>query len=316
MRELDEENARPERGQILSARVATLLDEEPRSLQRLSGGSKKGAYRVQLHDDSTVIAYVWDSAENYWPDGDGEREPFTSASGQQLFLGTHATLQALGVRTVEIVASDNGVTLVEDLVGGSLEQLIGTDPARGREGVARLQDILAVMHAATSDGVGKVGAPICDPLPCELIAYDRACRHLAEARLRRPEIPVALLDVLKDALAHVEPRTAGHALIHGELGPDHVFLDRHGAPVLIDIEGLMYFDVEWKHAFMAFRFGSMYELLRPAELDPARLRLYTLCLRLSLIAGPLRLLEGNFPHRAVMLAIADANLKAAVAFLP
>ncbi|MEU0751347.1 hypothetical protein ABZ476_33950, partial [Streptomyces albogriseolus] len=39
------------------------------------------------------------------------------------------------------------------------------------------------------------------------------------------------------------PRTE-HGLIHGELGPDHVLVDASGHPVLIDIEGAMFFDVE------------------------------------------------------------------------
>jgi aminoglycoside phosphotransferase (APT) family kinase protein len=40
------------------------------------------------------------------------------------------------------------------------------------------------------------------------------------------------------------------ALVHGELGPDHVLLDRRGEPVLIDIEGATYFDVEAEHVWM------------------------------------------------------------------
>jgi hypothetical protein len=34
-------------------------------VSRLPGGSKKGVYRLTLDDDSTVIVYIWDNAENY-----------------------------------------------------------------------------------------------------------------------------------------------------------------------------------------------------------------------------------------------------------
>ncbi|SFF58181.1 hypothetical protein SAMN05216251_12013 [Actinacidiphila alni] len=34
---------------------------------RLRGGSKKGVYRLTLDDGASVIVYIWDSAENYWP---------------------------------------------------------------------------------------------------------------------------------------------------------------------------------------------------------------------------------------------------------
>ena len=35
----------------------------------------------------------------------------------------------------------------------------------------------------------------------------------------------------------------GDELIHGELGPDHVLIDERGHPVIIDIEGVMFFDL-------------------------------------------------------------------------
>jgi hypothetical protein len=77
--------------------------------------------------------------------------------------------------------------------------------------------------------------------------------------------------------------------------------------VVVDIEGAMYFDVEWEHAFLRLRFGRHYESLRVSGLDERRMSLYTLALDLSLIEGPLRLLDGgDYPERELMLAIAAA----------
>ncbi|WP_256804859.1 MULTISPECIES: hypothetical protein [Frankia] len=39
-------------------------------------------------------------------------------------------------------------------------------------------------------------------------------------------------------------------------------------------------------------------------------------MHLSLVAGPLRLLDGDFPDRALMAGIAEHNLRAALAFVP
>ncbi|WP_425337761.1 hypothetical protein [Streptomyces novaecaesareae] len=47
-------------------------------------------------------------------------------------------------------------------------------------------------------------------------------------------------------------------------------------------------------------------------LDEDRLALYLLAQRLSLTAGPLRLLDGDFPDRAAMAAIAEHNLRQAL----
>jgi hypothetical protein len=94
-----------------------------------------------------------------------------------------------------------------------------------------------------------------------------------------------------------------------------VLVDRLGQPVLIDIEGLMFFDVEWEHVFLRLRFAEHYRWLHADGLDEQRLAFYMLAMRLSLVAGPLRLLDGDFPDREAMFAIAEHNLAQALAFL-
>ncbi|SCF65509.1 hypothetical protein GA0115254_109632 [Streptomyces sp. Ncost-T10-10d] len=47
-------------------------------------------------------------------------------------------------------------------------------------------------------------------------------------------------------------------------------------------------------------------------LDDDRIALYMLAQRLSLTAGPLRLLDGDFPNRAFMTGIAEYNLTKAL----
>ncbi|WP_367669682.1 hypothetical protein [Streptomyces sp. DT2A-34] len=47
-------------------------------------------------------------------------------------------------------------------------------------------------------------------------------------------------------------------------------------------------------------------------LDEDRLAFHLLAQRLSLTAGPLRLLDGDFPDRAFMAAVAEYNLNQAL----
>ncbi|MFH8553656.1 phosphotransferase [Streptomyces celluloflavus] len=155
-------------------------------------------------------------------------------------------------------------------------------------------------------------------VPCERRVLDRALRDLDEAAGREDRIAragAAFRDRLRELADRVSPRTE-YGLIHGELGPDHVLVDADGHPVLIDIEGLMYFDVEWEHVFLQLRFGDWYTALARPGLDPRRLDLYMLAMRLSLVAGPLRLLDGDFPDRASMRGIAEHNMNEALALLP
>jgi hypothetical protein len=77
----------------------------------------------------------------------------------------------------------------------------------------------------------------------------------------------------------------------------------------------MYFDVEWEHVFLRIRLHDAYRPLSVDGLDEDRLALYLLAQRLSLTAGPLRLLDGDFPGRRFMAGIAEHNLQQALRLL-
>lgn len=103
--------------------------------------------------------------------------------------------------------------------------------------------------------------------------------------------------------------------MHGELGGDHVLVTPAGEAVLIDIEGLTWFDVEWEHAWVRMRMETPYPELEPAGLDPDRLELYRYAQVLSLIEGPLRIATTDFPRRDWMRELAEWNITKALAAL-
>ncbi|WP_256356522.1 phosphotransferase family protein [Streptomyces sp. PKU-EA00015] len=237
-------------------------------------------------------------------------------------------MDGLGVRVPGVLLADDSrhrypadVAVVEDVAGGTLEALLKTDPARASNALSELAAMLDVMHRQHSQHYGRVDVlergDKASGNSCEQLVLERAIEDLAEAAERDPTIGSAAASLhnrLQELATRVAPRTQ-HGLIHGELGPDHVLVDASGHPVLIDIEGLMFLDVEWEHVFLQLRFGDQYPALSRPGLDSARLDLYMLAMRLSLVAGPLRLLDGNFPHRTVMQEIAEHNAKEALALL-
>jgi aminoglycoside phosphotransferase (APT) family kinase protein len=297
-------------------------------VQRLRGGSKKGVYRLGLSTGDTVIAYIWGDTENYWParpdgSGGGPGDPFTDASGSELFETASTLLGGLGIRTPQVYALDRSravhpsdFALVEDVAGDTLEARLDRAEPAAAQATARLGEALRVMHGHRGASFGRPGLPA-DGDSCEQIVLDRALRDLGEAAAREPRIAAAsepLEARLRELAAGLVPRRE-FALIHGELGPDHVLVDPAGKPVIIDIEGLMYFDLEWEHVFLRLRFGTDYRWLAADGLEQRRLASYELALYLSLVAGPLRLLDGDFPDRAPMLAIAEYNIGHALACL-
>jgi hypothetical protein len=304
------------------------------TVDRLQGGSKKGVYRLILDDESTAILYVWYAAENFWPapqDGLGEdpSNPFSDASGVDLFEASRACLDSIGVRTPQVYLLDRSgshypadIAIVEDIRGGTLEDRLQHDPLVAEPTMAGLRDTLQAMQQHRGRSLGKIALVSSGDAPqdrsCEQVVLDRALHHLAEAASRDErvaEVHEQLEETVHELAGAVLPREE-YTLIHGELGPDHVIVDELGDPVIIDIEGTMFFDVEWEHVFLQLRFGKYYRWLRADDLDDRRLRFYALALNLSLVAGPLRLLNGDSPARDLMREIAESALARVLTFLP
>lgn len=204
--------------------------------------------------------------------------------------------------------------MVEDVRGGSLEDLLRRDPQAAAGPLRELAEALRTMHAHPAPRHGKVAVVDNGGSAyggsCEEVVLERALADLAEAAARDARIAAvreALHDRLHTLAGAVRPRRRV-GLVHGELGPDHVLVDEHGHPALIDIEGLLYFDAEWEHVFLRQRFHDDYAALRAGGLDEDRLRLYRLAMHLSLVAGPLRLLDGDFPDPEFMRAIAEHSV--------
>jgi len=311
------------------ARAALGRNRTLESIARLAGGSRKGVYRLTMDDHTTAIAYLWAADENYWPEtanDNDDRDPFSPSAGLERYEAAHARLDHLGLRVPAVYLRDRSHTrypadlvVLEDFPGENLERLLGRDPAAATPTMEHLAADLDRMRHHLGPAYGKValvdaGGTSHWPT-CEQAVLDRAERCLAEAAGRDPRIAEArdrLDRRLHELAGAVRPR-AEYSVVHGELGMDHVLIDRDRRPVLIDIENLMYFDVEWEHVFLRIRLGAEYHRVATAGLDEARLAFYLLAQRLSLVAGPLRLLDGDFPDRAFMRAIAEHNLTEALA---
>jgi hypothetical protein len=298
------------------------------TVRRLAGGTRKGVYRLRLDDATTAIAYVWANSENYWPAAAGDNDhadPFCAGEGLYLFEAAHARLESLGLRVPAIYLIDRDRThypaelaIVEDFPGEDLEQLHERDPRAAEPVIARVADVLAALRECRAPRYGKVAwiedGGSSHGSSCETAALEFALNCLAEVARRDARAETARDRVearLRELAAAIHPR-AEYSLVHNELW-GHVLIDRQGRPVLIDIEDLMYFDVEWEHVFLKIRLHDDYRQLAVEGLDEDRIALYLLAQRLSLTAGPLRLLDGDFPDREFMQDIAEWNLNQVLA---
>lgn len=320
-------------GLARAARAALGGECKIREVTRLAGGTTKGVYRLAMDDGTTVIAYLWEDSENYWPQAPNENDaadPFSSGNSIDLFAAAHSRLASLGLRVPRVYLLDRDrdyhpadIAIVEDFPGENLLALRERDPVAAEPVLARLREALAAMRGYRGRAPGKVrlidaGGTSHWPTSEEaVLALGLRCVDEATERDRRiADNRERLKDRLRELAAAVRPR-AGHSVVHGELGLDHVLVDENGNPVIIDIEDLMYFDVEWEHAHMQVRLGRDWAAtVGVDDLDEDRLALCMLAQRLFLVAGPMRLLDGDFPDRAFMRGIIEHNLNQALALLP
>ncbi|MEV8442050.1 aminoglycoside phosphotransferase, partial [Actinosynnema sp. NPDC051121] len=119
------------------------------SVERLRGGTSKGVYRLGLADGTGAVVYVWHPDENYWPDAQ-------TGTGLSLFERAHDRLTAVGVRVPRLLLREPGgalgdVAVVEDVRGGTLEELTARDPGRAEVVLARLGSAVRAMHGHTAD---------------------------------------------------------------------------------------------------------------------------------------------------------------------
>ena len=311
------------------------LGSEPKikEVTRLAGGTTKGVYRLTMAGGPTVIAYLWEDSENYWPQAPNENDvadPFSSGNSIDLFATAHSRLASLGLRVPEIYLLDRDrayypadIAILEDFPGEDLLALWERDPVAAEPTLSRLREGLAAMRGYRGRAPGKVsfvdagGKPHWPTSEEAVLALGLRCVAEATERDRRiADNRERLKDRLRELAAAVRPR-AEHSVVHGELGLDHVMVDADGNPVIIDIEDLMYFDVEWEHAHMQVRLGRDWaKTVGVDDLDEDRLALYMLAQRLFLVAGPMRLVDGDFPDRAFVRSIIEHNLNEALALLP
>lgn len=310
---------------------ALYADCKVRTVTRLHGGAQKVVYKILCNDVFTCILYVWDLSENYiLRDGsnDSRLETMGASFGADLFEYNHEYMSQLGIVLPKIIYLDKtkssypfDFAIVEDVGNLDLPKYIQNHPESKKEVLEKLNEMLIKMHTHTSDKYGqlnKIAHIINQFSSLEKVVLENSLQdleYLAENVESICKNKAQLTDVLHSLYDSISPRQK-YGLIHGELGPDHVFVRQDGQPVLIDIEGVKFFDIEYEHSFLEFRFSDDYYYLRRENLDAHRMRFYKLHLHMSFSSGPLKIIQsGDFPNDSFMKDIVNYNLNSILSFI-
>jgi hypothetical protein len=295
------------------------------SILNMHGGAQKVVYKVECTHGFTCMLYVWDESMNYFQEEKLKSEMFFDSNGAELFEYNNLYLLRQGIRTPKIYLINKeknrypfDYAIVECIRGGNLEQYFHREHTVKDKVLKNFAEMLEKMHSIRASNYGKLKHN--DDLSsdrCEMIVFKNTIEELLHISEHVERIAVnkdRLVDVLNELFSEIKIRDE-YGVIHGELGPDHVLVDENLETYLIDIEGTMFFDVEFEHSFLQFRFGDCYAYLINKDLDPDRLLFYKLCHHISCTCGGLKLLQRDFPNKALAQEIFESNCNRALKFL-
>lgn len=293
-------------------------------ITNMHGGAQKVVYKIECSNGFACMLFVWDDAMDYFQEEKRKGEVVDETSEAELFELNNKYLLKCGIRTPSVYYMNKDrkaypfdFAIVECISGGSLESYFHADrETRGRV-LSNFNELLRKMHSIKRDYYGKAHDKRANKGTCESIIFDRSVEclsyssgHLEHIANNRHRIDERLSELFE----RIKPRD-DYAFIHGELGPDHVLVDSNLQTYLIDIEGVEYFDIEYEHSFLQFRFGDHYRFLANAELDMDRMLFYKLHHHISCTAGGLKLLHRGFPNQKLAREIFTYNAEATLKFL-
>ncbi|WNS46893.1 phosphotransferase [Paenibacillus sp. MMS20-IR301] len=294
-------------------------------VMKMHGGAQKLVYKIDCTNGFSCVLYVWDVTKNYFEEEIAGNTTHSQSYGSNLFEVNNRYLTAHSIRTPVLYNLNQersrypfDYALVEYTGGQSAEAYFSHGDTQVKDTVfLKLGDMISEMHADESNIYGKPNQTSPNEEQCHLIHFVSAEAHLSYASEHVDTIRKnrdKLVDISNRLAAKIEPRNR-YGYIHGELGPNHVIILENLEPCLIDIEGAGFFDIEYEHSFMKFRFGELYQYLGNERLDPDRMLFYQYHHHLSLIAAGLKLVHREYPDQQTARNIAEYHTMRALQFL-
>lgn len=289
------------------------------AITRLLGGAQKGTYKVECDQGLSFVLYIWDTSLSYF-EAKHTAEEFTSSSAY-LFKANYELMVKHDVRVPKLYYIDLSKSvvsfeyaLVEYIDGGELEERLYNPKIDCSSSLLDLKQNLQKLHSITSKQVGDLKYTRDEGFSCKdyvKASLEQSLTYLIEnyepiARLKEP-----LLNISERLYEEIEERKSYH-LIHFELGPNHVMVDRHGKTYLIDFEGMKYFDLEYEYSFLKLRFGKYYPEIISLPVDEKRLKYYLLNHHLSALDGAHHLLVQNYYDMDDVKQMLKSNYQAIV----
>jgi hypothetical protein len=300
------------------------MNYDVKSIHKMHGGAQKVVYKIDCENGFKCVLYVWDDTMNYFQQEKSESDILDASSGADLFEINNKYFMQVGINTPKIYYLDKSkekypfdFAIVDYILGGDISEYFNIDFKEQHRVFNDLSATLRKMHSIKKSNYGNLKSNTPYSKKCETVIFEKSIQHLTHITSYIDSIAKnksELTNILNDLYSNIKPRDE-YGLIHGELGPNHVLVDENLVPYLIDIEGAMFFDIEYEHSFLKFRFGKHYNYMENNSLDKDRLLFYKMHLHISCVSGALKLLHRRFPHIDEVKGIIQYNSEETLKFL-
>lgn len=270
------------------------------SFERLLGGAQKHTYLAKCTNGFEFVIYQWDKSTTFFEDNT-ESAVFCSSSAH-LFQCNNELMRSHGIRTPKLFYMDKSrkekdfeYAFVEFIRGKDMDYIMEKEPERLPEVLESLHDSIHRMHGIRSTVVGQVDRmqhTDFDIIEYTLMGIHQNSMYIQKVDREYADIYIQVESQAKDCAQKLEKRKK-YTFIHGELGPNHVIVDKDNNAYLIDIEGAKYCDVGEELSFLDMRFNK---ILKEAEsgVDEQRMFFYYIGHCMGNLRGALELRQKGY----------------------
>lgn len=270
------------------------------SMERILGGAQKHTYLAKCTNGFEFVIYQWDKSMTYFENND-ESAVFCSSS-PKLFKSNNELMREHGVLTPELFymdisrnEADCEYAFAEYINGHDMDYIMEKEPERLPKIIKVLKDNIDRLHSIKSSAVGQVGrmqGSEFNIISAELEDIHQNCQYLQANDAEYTDVYIQVEAIAKDCAEKLEKRNE-YTFIHGELGPNHVIVDKDDNTYLIDIEGAKFYDVEEELSFLNMRFNKMLNISKDA-VDEQRMHFYYIGHCLGNLRGAVELRQKGF----------------------
>jgi hypothetical protein len=284
-------------------------------IEKLLGGVQKSTYKIDCNTGQQIILHIWDIVDDlFYEKEDHIKKKMISNSAEQFKINNEFLIKN-SINTPKILKIDISkekypfeFAFVKCINNGDISEIVYGKETRERELVLNnLQKEITKLHSCKRDFHGKLINQKKSEKSFIKQIYDIALHDLEYSIKYHKEMDRnkgSIIRCLEKFMSRLKAREE-FSLIHNELGPEHVLINKNHDVFLIDLEGLLYADIELEHAYLKFRFEEGYNYLKRSDLDYDRLIFYKLYLHISHLYGHLKLLydidyQGNAPLKDII----------------